>query len=162
MVAITTKYLSQTVFSSLSFCLMPNFPMIGNQSEMGAEKRVLVVVTAMLRSVWSLWLVTVRLSLTQEEEKLLTLNTALPFQPPLILSESLSPFFGPSKILVEAFICLKSYRRTVWALSLVDIQVSSIKIRTVITKYQRGQQIFRLIFSNLNKVDIYNPLLFST
>ena len=160
MVAITTKYLSQTVFSSLTFCLMPNFPMIGNQSEMGVERRVLVVVTAMLRSVWSLWLVTVRLSLTQEEEKLLTLNTALPFQPPLILSESLSPFFGPSRILLEAFICLKSYRRTLWALSLV--QVTSIKIRTVITKYQRGQQIFRLIFSNLNKVDIYNPLLFST
>ena len=41
----------------------------------------------------------------------------------------------------------------------LGIQVSSIKIRTVITKYQRGQQIFRLIFSNLNKVDIYNPLL---
>ena len=26
-------------FSSLSFCLMPNFPMIGNQSEMGGERR---------------------------------------------------------------------------------------------------------------------------
>ena len=83
-----------------------------------------------------------------------------PSQPSLILSQSLSPFFGPQKILLEAFICLKSYRRTLWALSF--LQVSSIKIGTVITEYQRGQQIFRLIFSNLNKVDIYNPLLFST
>ena len=159
MVAITTKYLSQTVFSSLSFCLMPNFPMIGNQCEMGEESISGGQVTA-----WSLWAPVWQRS---QRDELLTIKT----QPSPPLPSSLSAttdlnrkfvalFWSPHKILLEAFICLKSYRRTLWALSLV--QVTSIKIRTVITKYQRGQQIFRLIFSNLNKVDIYNPFLSST
>ena len=68
------------------------------------EQGVLVVA----RSAWST-LVTVP---GRDKLLLLTIKTALASLPSLILSDSLSPFFGPAGILLEAFICLKSYRRT--------------------------------------------------
>ena len=70
-------------FSSLSFCLMPNFPMTGNQHGEGQ----------LSGQTWDMLL-------TRSQPPLSALS--------VILSRILSPFFGPLKIPSVAFIRLKS------------------------------------------------------